>query len=66
MTSFMIFEITKLVVGYCEGTLRSSKKEILRPNATAQILIVSKTLLFSKWSKHLDIKMSQNLTFSFL
>ena len=34
-------EILNLVVGYYDGNLRNSKLEILRSNATAQMLLVS-------------------------
>ena len=35
------FEIPILVIAYCEGALMSSKLQILRPYATAQMLLVS-------------------------
>ena len=35
------FEVLNLVVGYCKGTLWKSKLQIFRPNATAQMLLVS-------------------------
>ena len=38
---FKKFDIPNLVVGYCEGTLRSSKLQTMRLHGVARILLVS-------------------------
>ena len=49
------------VVGYCEGTLRSFKIQILRPNATAKLPLVFDIDVYCGFSK----KITENLNIYF-